>query len=109
MARFVIPVTIEIHFETTSIDEAKENFYKWRKFVMSTLQGRLTDVGVHRISIPSVREVIEVDAAWLENRALQTRFRQEWNYEEHQMPVIPRSKRSPMWTHRIAIGPKSAK
>jgi len=106
MARFVIPVTIELHFETDTIDEAKERFYKWRKFVMAALHGRLAEIGVFRLSIPPVREVMEVDTAWLENRALRTKFRREWEYEEHQLPVIPAFKRSPMWTHRIAIGPK---
>ncbi len=88
MARFVIPVTIELHFETDTIDEAKERFYKWRKFVMAALHGRLAEIGVFRLSIPPVREVMEVDAAWLENRALRTKFRREWEYEEHQLPVI---------------------
>lgn len=106
MAYFVIPVTIELHFERDTIEEAKERFYIWRKFIMAALHGRLIEVGVRRISISPVREVTEVDSAWLENRALRPKFRQEWDYEDRQVPVTPTSKYSPLWLHRVAKGPK---
>ena len=106
MARFVVPVTIELQVEAETVQEAVRKFNHWRKFVMAALRGRLAEAGVHRISIKTSREFTEVDAAWLENHYLRRKFQREWEYETREEPVVPGSQL--MLTHRTAVGPKAS-
>lgn len=108
MARFVIPITVELHFEVDTLEQAKEKFYQWRTFVMTALRGHLEEAGVSRVSIPPVRDIMEVNEEWLENRKLRSKFRHEWKYEVREIPLFPNSRygRHIILTHRIALGPK---
>ncbi len=108
MARYVIPITLELHFEVDTLEQAKEKFYLWRKFVSAALRGHLAEIGVFRVFIPSVRDIMEVNDEWLENRKLRSKFRREWDYEVREIPLAPNSRYGQhlKLTHRIAIGPK---
>ncbi len=105
MARYVIPITIELHFEASSVHEAFQKFNEWRKFTRNVLKSYLSETNLVRFSIPPVRELTEVDAAWLENHKLRSKFRQDWNYDVRKEPIAPGSKL--MLAYRIAVGPKS--
>ena len=105
MAKFALSVTIKLQVEASSVQDAFYNFVKLRKFIMSSLSGRLEVAGISRIAIPSPQEYIEVDAAWLENQNLRRKFQKEWDYETRQEPVLPGSK--VMLVHKVALGPKA--
>ncbi len=104
MARFMVPVTIELQIEADSVHEAFRKFQQWRKFIIAALSGRCAEAGIHHIKIKPAHEFIEVDAAWQYNHVVRRKFQQEWEYETRLEPVIPGSKL--MLTHRIALGPK---
>lgn len=106
MAKFAFSVTIKIQVKVDTVQAASAKFVQWREFHRSVMQGRLQEAGISRYSIPPVREFTEVDEAWLENQRMRPKFRQEWEYQTREEPVIPGSKL--MLTHRVAVGPKSA-
>ncbi len=105
MPRYVVPVVIRLEIEADGVREAFGKFCTWRKFVMAALREHLAEAGVRRITIPPAREYIEVDEAWLENDRLRRKFQQDWEYEAHEVPLLPGSKR--MLTLKKATGPKA--
>ena len=108
MARFVIPITVELQFEVDTLEQAKEKCNKWRKFIMATMHGHLAELGVFRVSIAAAREIMEVNDEWLENRKLRSKFRRDWEYEVREISLFPNSRygKHIVLTHRIATGPK---
>jgi hypothetical protein len=104
MARFLIPLGVKLEVEADTLDEATEEVYRWRDFVMESLHGRLPELGISRCLIAPVREVIEGDEAWFDNERLRARFKREWEYETRQVPIYPGARIT--ITHRIALGPK---
>ena len=107
MARFAFSVTIKMQVEADTVQEAFAKFVQCREFIVAALRGRLQEAGVFRYSIPPVHEFTEVNDDWLENQKLRSKFQQEWEYQTREESVTPGSKT--MLSHRIAVGPKSAR
>lgn len=102
MARFVIPITIELHFEANSAQDALHKFYSWRKFIAVTMRGYLEQKGLFRFPIPPVREITQVDSLWLDNHKLRAKFQREWEYRVSEERLGSQSKVA--FVHRVAIG-----
>lgn len=107
MAKFAFSLTIHFQVEAQTVQEAFKQFVLWRKFLASSLSGRLEKAGVYRYSVPPIHEFTEIDDKWLENQKLRRKLRKEWEYEVREEPVMPGSKL--MLTHRIAVGPMTQK
>lgn len=104
MAKYIIPYEGELRIETDSLDEAREKAQLWRKFVMKHVQNHIDELEIERVSIKPMREVLEVDEAWLANLRMRGKFREEWEYISREHPVIPSAKT--FITHRIAVSAK---
>ncbi len=70
---------------------------------MQCVHGRLEELGIEKVTAKPMPEVTQVDDAWLENQRLRSRFRVDWEYTSHQVPLVSGSKT--FYTHRIAVGP----
>ena len=109
MSTFVTSVTIRLRIEAEDVRQANKKVHVWRKFIMAALCGRLAEAGVSHVRIPApvsqpFKDFVEVDTDWLENEKLRGKFKHEWEYETHEVPIIPGSKI--MLTHKVALGPK---
>jgi hypothetical protein len=103
MAKFIVPYTGELRIEAENAEEALAKAYGWRKFVMQCVHGHLEELHLEKVSMKPMPEVTEVNAAWLKNQRLRTKFRADWEYTSHLVPVTVGSK--VFFTHRIAVRP----
>lgn len=78
MAKFAFSGVIKIQVEANRAQGAFAKFVQWRKFVGTAMQGRLRKSGIFRYSIAPVRELIEVDDAWLIDQKVRSKFQQDW-------------------------------
>lgn len=105
MPRFAFTALVNLQVEADTVQEASAKFIRWREFIVAAMCGRLGEASICRYSMPPVHEFTEVDAAWLANNKLRSKFQQEWEYETREEPVAPGSKL--MLTHRTALGLKA--
>ena len=103
MAKFIVPLNVELRIEAESPEQALEKAYGCRESVMQCLHGTLKELEIEKVFIPPMRELTEVNDAWMENRSLRTNFREEWEYSTSLVPIFAGSKLC--FTHRVAIRP----
>lgn len=103
MAKFIIPFTSELLIEAENMEDACEKANRWRSLVVESLLGRLKELEIQKVSIKPIRELTEVDTAWLENQRLRAKFRTEWEYTTRQVPIFEGAK--VCLTYRLAIRP----
>lgn len=103
MAKFIVSINTELRIEAETAEEALATASGCRKSMMACIQGRLEELKLEKVSMEAIREVTEVNAAWLENRNLRTKHRREWEYTSRQVPVHANS--NVFFTHRIAGQP----
>ena len=104
MAKYIIPYEGELRIQANSLDEAREKAQLWRRFVMKQIEANIEELDLERVSMKPMRDVTEVDDAWLANQRLRNRHREEWEYDSKEHPIIPGSKT--FVTHRIALHPQ---
>lgn len=103
MAKFIVPFTSELLIEAENFEEACERANRWCSLVVERLHGRLQELQIQKVSVKPIREITEVDTAWLENQRLRTKFRAEWEYTTRQVPIFEGAK--VCLTYRLAVRP----
>jgi hypothetical protein len=92
MAKYIVPFTSELLIEAENMEEACERANRWRTLIVDCLHGRLQELQIQKVSIKPIREVTEVDDAWLANERLRARYRVPWEYESRQVPLYEGAK-----------------
>ena len=103
MAKFIVSMNTELRIEAETAEEALLTAFGLRKFVIECLRGRLEELHLEKVSMGRISEVMEVNAAWLENQRLRTKYRVEWEYTSRQVPLTEAP--DLFFTHRIATHP----
>jgi hypothetical protein len=103
MAKFIVPYNGELRIEAESAEEARAKAHNWRESMGQCMHAALSELNIEKFSIDPMRELTEVNDAWLENRRLRTKFREEWAYSTSLVPIFAGSKLC--FTHRVAIRP----
>ena len=103
MAKYIITCNAELRVESETFEDAMEKADQWRSFVSESLRGKVDGLGIEKVSMKTIKEIIEVDEAWIQNHSLRSKFQAEWDYEIRQIPLFPGSKL--FFTLRVAKGP----